>query len=193
VARPSDRTGPAGVSGGELARSAHTIRPRMELVYICVIPKDIPKDIAVKKRLIKRGATHRGAFHDRWAGRDAAYGARPARCRSRRLNGCGYAPERIRKDLKAGPDHPIANASDRGDPRSPSQPGSPTMAEISLLVEYVRHNVQHLRARMASDEGASAVEYGLIVSLIAAAVVTLVATLGGKVAKAFTTVNNVLP
>jgi pilus assembly protein Flp/PilA len=60
------------------------------------------------------------------------------------------------------------------------------MAEISLLVEYLRHNVRHLRARMAADEGASAVEYGLIVSLIAAAVVTLVATLGGKVAKAFT-------
>ena len=26
----------------------------MEIVYICVIPKDIPKDIAVKKGLIKR-------------------------------------------------------------------------------------------------------------------------------------------
>jgi pilus assembly protein Flp/PilA len=67
------------------------------------------------------------------------------------------------------------------------------MAEISLLVEYIRHNIQHLRARTASDEGASAVEYGLIVSLIAAAVVTLVSTLGSKVAKAFTTISGILP
>jgi pilus assembly protein Flp/PilA len=67
------------------------------------------------------------------------------------------------------------------------------MAEISLLLEYIRHNVEHLRARMASDEGASAVEYGLIVSLIAAAVVTLVGTLGSKIASAFSKVSTVLP
>jgi DNA-binding response OmpR family regulator len=41
-----------GVSGGELARSAHTVRPQMEIVYI----SGIPKDIAVKKGLIKPGA-----------------------------------------------------------------------------------------------------------------------------------------
>ena len=60
------------------------------------------------------------------------------------------------------------------------------MPEIGLLVGYV----QHLRDRMASDEGASAIEYGLIVSLIAAAVVTLVAAVGGKVV---TAVQNVFP
>jgi pilus assembly protein Flp/PilA len=62
------------------------------------------------------------------------------------------------------------------------------MPEIGLLVDYVRANVQHLRDRMASDEGASVIEYGLIVSLIAAAVVTLVAAVGGKVVTAFQTV-----
>jgi pilus assembly protein Flp/PilA len=67
------------------------------------------------------------------------------------------------------------------------------MAEFSVLVEYIRHNVQHLRARMASDEGASAVEYGLIVSLIAAAIVTLVGTLGSKVVSAFSKISGVLP
>ena len=41
-----------GVSGGELARSAIVIRPRMETVYI----SGIPQDIAIKKGLIKRGA-----------------------------------------------------------------------------------------------------------------------------------------
>jgi DNA-binding response OmpR family regulator len=40
-----------GVSGGELARSAHTIRPQMEIVHI----SGVPKDIAVKKGLIRPG------------------------------------------------------------------------------------------------------------------------------------------
>ena len=43
-------------------------------------------------------------------------------------------------------------------------------------------------SRMKSEEGATAVEYGLIVALIAAVIVTVVATLGTKVAAAFTTV-----
>jgi DNA-binding response OmpR family regulator len=41
-----------GVSGGELARSAAVIRPQMETVYI----SGIPKEIAIKKGLIKMGA-----------------------------------------------------------------------------------------------------------------------------------------
>jgi DNA-binding response OmpR family regulator len=41
-----------GVSGGELARSAATIRPQMEVVYI----SGIPQDIAVKRGLIKVGS-----------------------------------------------------------------------------------------------------------------------------------------
>jgi pilus assembly protein Flp/PilA len=47
--------------------------------------------------------------------------------------------------------------------------------------------------RLKNDYGASAVEYGLIVSLIAAAVVTLVGTLGTKVGAAFQAIVSVLP
>jgi pilus assembly protein Flp/PilA len=40
------------------------------------------------------------------------------------------------------------------------------------------------------DRGATAVEYGLIVALIAAVIVVIVGLLGGKVADAFSTVYN---
>jgi pilus assembly protein Flp/PilA len=46
-----------------------------------------------------------------------------------------------------------------------------------------------LRDRLASDEGASVLEYGLLVSLIAAAIVALVSTVGSKVYAAFNKVN----
>jgi Flp pilus assembly pilin Flp len=55
------------------------------------------------------------------------------------------------------------------------------MPEINMFVELIRFRVQILGDRMASDEGASAVEYSLLVSLIAAAVIALVSTLGSKV------------
>ncbi len=42
------------------------------------------------------------------------------------------------------------------------------------------------------DRGATAVEYGLIVALIAAVIVAIVATLGGQINTAFTTVSNKL-
>lgn len=42
------------------------------------------------------------------------------------------------------------------------------------------------------DRGATAVEYGLLVALIAAVIVTLVSTLGGKIAAAFTSINGAL-
>ena len=41
-----------------------------------------------------------------------------------------------------------------------------------------------------SERGATAVEYGLLVALIAAVIVAVVATLGGKINDAFTSVNN---
>jgi pilus assembly protein Flp/PilA len=42
------------------------------------------------------------------------------------------------------------------------------------------------------DRGATAVEYGLLVALIAAVIVTIVATLGKQVNNAFNTVSNAL-
>jgi len=43
-----------------------------------------------------------------------------------------------------------------------------------------------------NEAGATAVEYGMMVALIAAVIVTIVATLGTQVNTAFTTVSNAL-
>ncbi|MGI9824301.1 Flp family type IVb pilin [Agromyces sp. Marseille-Q5079] len=45
----------------------------------------------------------------------------------------------------------------------------------------------------SEEEGATAVEYGLIVALIAAVIVGIVATLGGQISDAFTTISEQLP
>ena len=42
------------------------------------------------------------------------------------------------------------------------------------------------------ERGATAVEYGLLVALIAAVIVTVVATLGGQVSAAFTSISSKL-
>ena len=47
--------------------------------------------------------------------------------------------------------------------------------------------------RDSFEEGATAVEYGLLVALIAAVIVTIVVTLGQQINVAFTTVSNQLP
>lgn len=43
------------------------------------------------------------------------------------------------------------------------------------------------------ENGATAVEYGMIVALIAAVIVVMVGNLGQKVLTAFTTITNALP
>jgi pilus assembly protein Flp/PilA len=51
--------------------------------------------------------------------------------------------------------------------------------------------VQMLQARIASDErGAAAVEYGMLVALIAAVVIGIVFTLGGQIQAAFQAVSD---
>jgi pilus assembly protein Flp/PilA len=50
-----------------------------------------------------------------------------------------------------------------------------------------------LRKRAESERGATAVEYGLLVALIAGVIVVAVAALGVKVNTAFTTVTGKLP
>lgn len=47
-----------------------------------------------------------------------------------------------------------------------------------------------LATSLRSDRGATAVEYGLLVALIAAVIVGIVAVVGTKVANAFSTVSN---
>jgi pilus assembly protein Flp/PilA len=54
--------------------------------------------------------------------------------------------------------------------------------------------VAKLQALWASrDDGATAVEYGLLVVLIAAVIVAIVATIGQQVLAGFTTVSTELP
>ena len=50
-----------------------------------------------------------------------------------------------------------------------------------------------IQAALASERGATAVEYGIMVALIAAVIVTMVGLVGGKVLAAFTKVNTALP
>ena len=47
-------------------------------------------------------------------------------------------------------------------------------------------------AKRDEEKGATAVEYGLLVALIAAVIVTIVATLGGQINNAFTKVSTAL-
>jgi pilus assembly protein Flp/PilA len=51
--------------------------------------------------------------------------------------------------------------------------------------------LQQLKWR--SEEGATAVEYGLLVGLIAVAIIAVVLTLGGKLSGLFGSVSNSLP
>ena len=50
-----------------------------------------------------------------------------------------------------------------------------------------------LRERAHEERGATAVEYGLLVALIAAVIVLVVKTLGSKVSNAFSSVDGNLP
>jgi pilus assembly protein Flp/PilA len=63
-----------------------------------------------------------------------------------------------------------------------------------LLELYVQAQAwfEGLKDRFESDEGATAVEYGLIVALIAAIIVGVVGLLGGQVKTGFQTVCDAL-
>lgn len=60
------------------------------------------------------------------------------------------------------------------------------------MMEKVHALMAKRDAWMASDEGATAVEYGIMVAAIAAVIVGIVLTLGGQVAAAFQTVVDAL-
>ena len=49
--------------------------------------------------------------------------------------------------------------------------------------------MKNLFAMLRNDDGATMVEYGIMVALIAAVCIVLVAALGGKVSTAFSSVN----
>lgn len=50
-----------------------------------------------------------------------------------------------------------------------------------------------LRQLMRDDQGATAVEYGIMVAAIAAVIIGVVISVGGKVNAAFTTVDSAMP
>jgi len=60
-----------------------------------------------------------------------------------------------------------------------------------MLALYVK--LQNRFAELRNEDGATAVEYGIMVALIAAVIVATVGLLGGKIYAAFTTVLNALP
>lgn len=59
----------------------------------------------------------------------------------------------------------------------------------SLMVSMMAF-VAGVKDRFSSEKGATAVEYGLLVALIAAVIVAIVATLGGQINTAFTTISS---
>jgi pilus assembly protein Flp/PilA len=61
------------------------------------------------------------------------------------------------------------------------------MLRISLFLASLA-----ARPLSRDDRGATAVEYGLMVALIAAVIVAVVATLGGQINNAFQTVSNAI-
>lgn len=61
----------------------------------------------------------------------------------------------------------------------------------SLMVSVIAF-VAGVKDRFNSEKGATAVEYGLLVALIAAVIVVIVGTLGGQINTAFTTISNKL-
>jgi len=69
--------------------------------------------------------------------------------------------------------------------------------ERSQLLTTINHKecpmLKQVVRFMREEEGATAVEYGMMVALIAAVIVGIVTTLGTKVNGAFTTVSNALP
>ena len=56
------------------------------------------------------------------------------------------------------------------------------------MIQYLRIMIEAQKAKM-DERGASAVEYGLLVALIAAVIITAVVMLGGKLDGAFDTIN----
>ncbi len=57
----------------------------------------------------------------------------------------------------------------------------------------MKYLVKKLSEFIDDEQGATAVEYGLFVALIAAVIVTLVSSLGTKIKAAFNTIVNAIP
>jgi pilus assembly protein Flp/PilA len=62
---------------------------------------------------------------------------------------------------------------------------SPALAYLYTMVHVVQGRLELHRLEGRDDRGATAVEYGLLVGLIAVVIITVVATLGGRLAELF--------
>jgi len=69
---------------------------------------------------------------------------------------------------------------------------SGALAYLYTVVHVVHGRLELQRAEGRNDRGATAVEYGLLVGLIAAVIITIVATLGTRIAALFTIVSDQL-
>ena len=59
-------------------------------------------------------------------------------------------------------------------------------------VKRIDPNMRKLLTLLRNDEGATMVEYGIMVALIAAVCIVLITTLGGSVSSAFQSVNTAI-
>jgi pilus assembly protein Flp/PilA len=73
------------------------------------------------------------------------------------------------------------------DHRSPTRPKEPAMMNVIVSLQEYLSSALH-----RDDRGATAVEYGLLVALIAAVIVGIVATLGTQISTAFATISAAL-
>lgn len=60
---------------------------------------------------------------------------------------------------------------------------------MTTLAAKIQTRIHVAKDKFTNEDGATAVEYGLMVALIAAVIVGVVAALGNKINVAFTTVN----
>lgn len=59
-------------------------------------------------------------------------------------------------------------------------------------MNMIKDMLMYMRNKMQDQKGATAVEYGIMVALIAAVIITIVSTLGGQIETAFTDVSGAL-
>jgi pilus assembly protein Flp/PilA len=63
---------------------------------------------------------------------------------------------------------------------------------LNMLTAYVASNIATLKGRLQNDEGATAVEYGLLVGLIAVVIIGAVLILGNQLNALFTAITTAL-
>ena len=61
------------------------------------------------------------------------------------------------------------------------------------MISRLANRLRQLRSRLGDESGAAAVEYGLLVVLVAGVIVAIVTTVGQHVSNAFSSVTGVFP